>query len=310
MYVVSLLIGLVLLVAGAELLVRGGGQLALALRVPALVVGLTVVAFGTSAPELIVSVTAALEASTDMALANVNGSNIANIALVLGLAALVAPLRVERSLIRREIPWCLGLQVAVPALAYDGVLSRIDGIVLLAGGVTYNALLLYSALRGRKPPPMDELDTEDQTPWYVNTGMLVVGIAVLVVGARVFVDAAETLALSIGLSQRFVGLTVVALGTSAPEVATGMMSAYRGEVDLAVGNSLGSNLLNISMVLGLTAIITPIVITDPGAHGDMLVAVAVVALSVPIVFKGSLSRVDGAILAGGYIAYVLYGYFA
>lgn len=310
MFVVSLLIGLVLLVAGAELLVRGGGQLALALRVPALVVGLTVVAFGTSAPELIVSVTAALEASTDMALANVNGSNIANIALVLGLSSLVAPLRVERTLIRREIPWCLGLQVAVPVLAYDGVLSRIDGVLLLAGGITYNALLLYSALRGRKPPPMDEVDTEDQTPWYVNTGMLLVGIVVLVIGARVFVDAAETLALSIGLSQRFVGLTVVALGTSAPEVATGMMSAYRGEVDLAVGNSLGSNLLNISMVLGLTAVITPILITDSGAHNDMLVAVAVVALTVPIVFKGTLSRFEGAILAGGYVAYVLYGYFA
>ncbi len=305
MFVLGLLIGLVLLVKGADLLVAGGGQLALALRVPALVVGLTVVAFGTSAPELIVSVTAALEASTDMALANVNGSNIANIALVLGLAALVAPLTVDRVLVRREIPACLILQGMVPLLGWDGRLSRLDGFLLLLGGIIYNALLLYAALYGR-PPPVDG-DLSDEEPWYWSMAKLVVGIVVLVLGARLFVGGAVGLALALGFSERFVGLSVVALGTSAPEVATGVASARRGEVDLAVGNSLGSNLLNISMVLGITALITPIHIADDAARWDMLTALAVTFILIPVVFQGVLTRLQGGVLAAGYVAYIVYG---
>ena len=139
-----------MLVAGAELLVRGGGNVALALRIPAMVVGLTIVAFGTSAPELTVSVTAAIRASTAMAVSNVNGSNIANVAFVLGLAALMAPLNVKRSLLRREVPACLLLQVMVPALAYDGLLSRVDGSLLIATGIGYNLWLFYDVYKGRQ----------------------------------------------------------------------------------------------------------------------------------------------------------------
>lgn len=300
-----------MLVKGADLLVAGGGQMALALRVPALVVGLTVVAFGTSAPELIVSVTAALEASTDMALANVNGSNIANIALVLGVVALVAPLTVDRMLMRREVPACLLLQAMVPVLAFDGRLSRFDGFLLLSGGVIYNGLLLYSALRGRTPPPMDdELDDDGEDPWYFSFGKLLIGIVILVFGARLFVSSAETLALALGFSQRFVGLSVVALGTSAPEVATGIQSARKGEVELAVGNSLGSNLLNISMVLGITSMITPVVIEDASAMKDMMAAMAVTLILIPVVLNGSLSRGGGVLMTMGYLGYMVYGYFA
>ena len=309
MLVFNLLIGLVMLVAGAEMLVRGGGQLALTMRVPALVVGLTIVAFGTSSPELIVSVTAALEASTDMALANVIGSNIANILLVLGLASVVAPLTVDRMLMRREIPTCILLQAMVPILAMDGRLSRGDGLVLLLGGIFYNAWLLYEALKSRSAEIPDDLAEEDVKSWYLHLGMLFGGLLVLIVGADLFVDGAETLARMAGLSDRFVGLSVMALGTSAPEVATGIMSARRGEVELAVGNSLGSNLLNISMVLGITAMITPVVVSDANATTDMWVALGVTAFLIPMVFKGSLRRGEGMLMVAAYFGYVGWGFF-
>ncbi len=299
-----LLVGLVMLVTGAEMLVRGGGAMAMALRVPALVVGLTIVAFGTSTPELMVSITAALSQSTEMALANVNGSNIANIALVLGAASLTRPLTVERTLMRREIPFCFGLQLLVPLLCIDGSLTRFDGVLLLLGGVIYNTWLLYEALRGRTP-----VDDDPQvTAWTRHLVVLVGGLVVLIVGANLFVEGAVGIAERLHLSDRFIGLTVVALGTSAPEVATAIVSARRGEVDLAVGNSLGSNLLNISMVLGITAIMAPIHLTDSGAWTDMAAAMCATLLLLPFVLKGSMSRIEGGILVTGYAAYLVGGY--
>ena len=306
--VLSLLVGLVMLVLGAEFLVRGGGQLALALRVPALVVGLTIVAFGTSMPELMVSVTAAMQASTDMALANVMGSNIANIALVLGLSAMVRPLHVERTLMRREIPSCMVLQLAVPLVCIDGVISQGDGVLLLLGGVLYNTWLLYEAMRGRAPALDDDLEVDDSASTWKNVGLVLLGLMVLIGGARLFVGGAVAVAEVLHLSDRFIGLTVVALGTSAPEIATGVVSAYKGEVDLAVGNALGSNLFNIAMVLGITAMIFPITLSDAGAWTDMAVACGVTFLLVPFVLKSSINRFEGAILSGGYVAYVIGGY--
>lgn len=307
--VFNLLIGLVGLVGGAELLVRGGGQLALALRVPALVVGLTVVAFGTSMPELLVSVTAALEASTDMALANVNGSNIANIALVLGVASMVHPLTVERTLMRREVPTCIGLQLLVFFACWDSVISMADGVLFVLAGFSYNAWLLWEALRGRAPVLDDDLETDGKRSPMYHVGMLVAGLLVLVVGARLFVGGAEEAAQLLGLSDRFIGLTVVALGTSAPEVATGVVSARRGEVELAVGNSLGSNILNIAMVLGVTAIIMPIPVLEPGVWSDLTAALVATTLLVPVVLKGRLNRLEGFLLSCGYLSYMGAGYF-
>ncbi len=308
MFVLALLIGLIMLITGAEMIVRGGGQLALALRIPALVVGLTIVAFGTSAPELLVSVTAALSASTEMALANVNGSNIANVLLVLGMAAIVRPLVVERALLRREIPSCLLLQILIPVTAWDGVITRTDGMVLAFVGVAYNAWLMWEALRGRAVPVDDDLDTDDDGPWWRHGLMLLGGIVILVVGANLFVYGAEEFARMLGWSERFIGLTVVALGTSAPEVATAMVSAHRGEVDLAVGNSLGSNILNVAMVLGITAMLTPIEVIDDGAWTDMAVGVCATLVLVPMVWRGRAGRGMGTLMAGAYLAFVLVGY--
>ncbi|MEZ4318016.1 MAG: calcium/sodium antiporter [Myxococcota bacterium] len=310
MFLLSLLIGLVMLVAGAELLVRGGGNVALALRIPALVVGLTIVAFGTSAPELTVSVMAAVQASTEMAISNVNGSNIANIAFVLGLAAIVTPLVVERSLIRREVPVLVGVQILVPLLSLDGWFSRVDGIIVFAVGIAYNLWLIYDVYKGRAPPLDDELEVREDEPFWKHALMLLVGLVVLVIGADLFVDAAVQLATKLELSQRFIGLTVVALGTSAPETATAVMAARKGEVELAVGNSVGSNILNICVVLGITAMITPIEVSAPGFMRDMLIAVVAVTIIVPVVLRGSLSRAEGAVLVTGYVGYLVWGYLA
>lgn len=299
-----------MLVVGSDLLVKGGGNVALALRIPALIVGLTIVAFGTSAPELTVSVIAATQASTQMAISNVNGSNIANVAFVLGLAAMVSPLVVSRSLIRREVPFCLGLQALVPLLALDGWFSRIDGVIVLSCGIAFNLWLVYDVMRGRAELSVeDELEVDEDQPFWKHAVMLLVGLVVLVVGADLFVDAAVEVAEQLELSQRFIGLTVVALGTSAPEAATAVQAARQGETDLAVGNSLGSNILNICMVLGITSIIAPIDVSGPGFLRDMTIAFVMVALIVPVVLRGRLSRLEGAGLVTLYFGYLVFGYF-
>ncbi len=311
MYVIELVIGLVALVGGAELLVRGGSHMALAFRVPILIVGLTLVAFGTSTPELAVSITAALSETddlgkgTEMALANVNGSNMANILLVLGIASLVAPLRVDRRLMRREVPTLLALQFSVPLVMMGGVITRIEGFLLLSGGIAYNIWLVYEAMKLREAyvPEDDDLDiTNVNLP--KDVAMFVFGLVVMLGGAVFFVSGAVTLAQNLGFSAWFIGLTVLALGTSMPEVITGIVASWRGEVDLAIGNSLGSNILNISMVLGITAMIKPIEFENPAVWVDTGIVCCVALLLVPIVMSGSgrLSRLGGALMIMTYLA--------
>lgn len=303
MFVLTLLLGLVMLVGGAELLVRGGGRIALALRVPVIVVALTVVAFGTSMPEIMVSITAAISASTDMAIANVTGSNIANIALVLGAAAMVRPLAVGRELMRREVPALLLLQLLVPVLLWDGQIGRLDGLLLMLVGLVYNGLLIRDAFAGRRALEDDEV--EEGGDMVANVALFTLGLALLLGGSQFFVDGAVALAEHFGLDERTIGLTVVALGTSAPEVFTAVVSAYRGEVEMAIGNSLGSNILNISMALGITALILPIEPASDGVFTDLFIATLVTGLLVPVVLRGrGLSRVEGAFLVASYLVFV------
>lgn len=304
MFVVFLIIGLLALVGGAELLVRGGGALALRLRVPALAVGLTVVAFGTSTPELAVNVLAAMSASTEVALANVNGSNFANILLVLGVGALVRPLRVERSLVRREIPAALILAGLVPLfLLTDARITRLEGALLFLVGVIYNILLLRAAWRGRVQVD-DDLEPTGEGHWALQLVKVLLGILILLGGAQLFVSGAMDLAELIGFSDRFIGLTVVALGTSAPEIATSVVSSLRGSADLAVGNSLGSNILNIAMVLGITAMIYPVEMIDAKAWYDMGAVVVVTLILLPIALRARLGRVGGALMILAYGVYM------
>lgn len=324
MAVLFLLIGLAALVGGAELLVRGGGALALALKVPAMIVALTVVAFGTSAPELAVSVSAALGegGSTEAALANVTGSNTANILLVLGVASLVRPLVVDRGLIKREIPALIVLQLLTPVLCIDMIITFLDGLLLFTIGLIYNGLLIRQALQDRNEALAAELAADLPDPeetgwmaslpdwlprWVVHLLLLLVGLGILVGGAQLFVGGAFEIATWLGFSERFIGLTVIALGTSAPELATGAISSWRGETELALGNSIGSNILNISMVLALTAMIKPIQFDDLGTWTDLTMANLSTLALVPIVlFAGRVSRGLGGLMIAIYLGYLIF----
>lgn len=301
MFLLTFLIGLLMLVGGAHFLVEGGGRLAVALRVPSVVVGLTIVAFGTSAPELTVSVTAAVYASTDMAMSNVNGSNIANIFFVLGLAALVRPIPVKRELLARDAPSMLVLQALVLLLSFDGVFSRIDGFAVLVTLIGYYGWLFYDVRTGRSTVD-DELGEGGTLA--TNLVKLIGGLVVLLVGATLFVESAVEVARYLHFSDRLIGLTVVALGTSAPEAVTAVQAARNGDVDMAVGGSIGSNILNIGMVLGLTAMIQPIDLSAGGFLQDMCFALFAAALLIPLSRMGTIQRSGGAAMILIYLAYM------
>lgn len=306
MDILSFLVGLLMLLGGAELLVRGAGQIALALRVPVMIVALTIVAFGTSMPEIVVSLTAALAGKPDIALGNVNGSNIANIALVLGVTAVIAPLGVGRELMRREVPTLLVMQVLLLAILWGGEIGRLGGFGLLACGIGYNTWLIRDAVRGRAAVDLDELEEPPASVDPVtNLALVAAGLALLFGGGQFFVDGAVALAKVFGIDDRIIGVTVVALGTSAPELATSMMSAYRNENEMAVGNALGSNIMNLSLALGVSALIHPIT-PSAGSFNDAVVALLVTLLLVPMVLRGrEVSRMEGALLAGAYVVYVV-----
>ncbi|MDP3977162.1 MAG: calcium/sodium antiporter [Pseudomonas sp.] len=313
---VYLIAGLVLLVAGAEVLVRGAAKLAAQFGIPPLVIGLTVVAFGTSAPETAVSVQAALNNSGDLAIGNVIGSNIANVLLILGMTALVAPLIVSRQLIRLDVPIMIGASLVVYALAWDGSLSTLDGALLFAGVVAYSGFLIISSMRDKSSAVDDEFAKEfglQETPkpyaWLINLALIIAGLILLVSGSNFLVEGAVSLARALGLSELIIGLTVVAIGTSLPELATSIMAAIRGERDIAVGNIVGSNIFNLLCVLGLASMVSPQAISiSPNALAfDFPVMIAVAVACLPIFFAGyRINRWEGLLFLAYYLAYTLY----
>lgn len=313
---VYLLAGLVLLVAGAEVLVRGAARLAAQFGISPLVIGLTVVAFGTSAPETAVSVQASFNGSGDIAIGNVLGSNIANVLLILGMTALVAPLVVSRQLIRLDVPIMIGASLAVLALAWDGQLSRLDGALLFAAVVAYTLFLIISSRREKAAGADDEFAKEfglDQPAkphaGLINAGLVIVGLVLLVLGSNFLVEGAVALARALGLSELVIGLTVIAIGTSLPELATSILAAFRGERDIAVGNIVGSNIFNLLCVLGLAALVSPAAIAvSPNALAfDFPVMIAVALACLPIFFAGySINRWEGLLFLAYYLAYTLY----
>lgn len=257
----QLILGVALLYGGAEWLVRGASLLARRLGVPALAIGLTIVAYGTSLPELVVSLRAGLAGLGDISVGNAVGSNIFNIAVILGLSALVRPLKFNRQLLRIDIPIMLGVSVALIILLADHHLGRAEGGGLFAGVILYTVLTLR---RGRDIPP-DDLEAPATTPPGGAWGKLGLpgltigaGLILLIIGARLLVDGAVDLATALGISQAVVGLTIVAAGTSLPELATSVVAAARGEQDIAIGNIVGSNIFNILSVLGLASLVTPL----------------------------------------------------
>ncbi|MHB0765194.1 calcium/sodium antiporter [Stutzerimonas sp. NM35] len=313
---VYLLAGLVLLVAGAEVLVRGAAKLAAQFGISPLVIGLTVVAFGTSAPETAVSVQAALNGSGDIAIGNVVGSNIANVLLILGLTALVAPLVVSRQLIRLDVPIMIGASLVTFGLAWDGELSRIDGTILFSAVVIYTLFLVISSRRENAADADDEFAKEfglDEPAkphaGLINAGLVIAGLVLLVVGSNFLVEGAVALARALGLSELVIGLTVIAIGTSLPELATSIMAALRGERDIAVGNIVGSNIFNLLCVLGLASLVSPqaIAVSSNALAFDFPVMIAVAVACLPIFFAGyTINRWEGLLFLAYYIAYTLY----
>ncbi|HLD67110.1 MAG TPA: calcium/sodium antiporter [Pseudomonas sp.] len=310
-----LIAGLVLLVIGAELLVRGAAKLAARFGIPPLIIGLTVVAFGTSAPETAVSVQAALSGSGDLAIGNVLGSNIANVLLILGLTALIAPLIVSRQLIRLDVPIMIGASLAVYALAWDGSLSRLEGALLFAAVLAYTAFLIRSG-RQDQAAENDEFVQEfgPQTAskaraWLIDLALLGAGLGLLIGGSHLLVEGAVALARALGLSELVIGLTVIAVGTSLPELATSLLAALRGERDIAVGNIVGSNIFNLLCVLGLSALVSPLPLSvSPNALAfDFPVMIAVAVACLPIFFAGyRINRWEGLLFLAYYLAYTLY----
>lgn len=314
-----LLIGLVLLLGGAEALVRGASRLALAMGISRLVVGLVIVSLGTSAPEVAISVGAAWQGQGDLAIGNVVGSNTFNVLLILGTTALVAPLVVGRRLVRLDIPIMVGISLVFAFMAIDGI-GRIDGTVLLAMAVGYVGLNLWlgrreagapgtpstADVRAETPAPDHAVDVP-ATPrrLALPATLALVGLALLVLGARFAVDGASELARAWGASDLVIGLTVVAAGTSLPELATSVLAVLRGEREIAVGNIVGSNILNLTLILGLASWAGGGVEVARGAMTlDIPVMVVAAAVILPMAFTGHvIARWEGALFVAFYAAY-------
>lgn len=304
-------VGAAALYLGAEWLVRGSSRLARSYGVSALVVGLTVVALGTSAPELVVSTTAALRGQGGVAVGNVVGSNILNLALIIGVAALAGPLRVQMRLIFREAPLMVAAALTLPLLAWDGVVSRLDGALLSLAFAGYLAFVVRSARREPSSVKAEFTEfeaAEDRAPErgtrLRDAGIAAAGLATLVVGAQLLVGAAVFFARSAGISEVVVGLTVVAIGTSLPELATSAVAAARGEADIALGNVIGSNIFNSLIILGAASLARPI-----GMERSLFSYEIPVMVGISIVFpilaytRRTLGRLEGGFLVVCYVAF-------
>jgi cation:H+ antiporter len=311
---VQILIGLVGLVAGGELLVRGAAALAGAARISPLVIGLTVVAFGTSAPELAVTIQASWAGSPELAVGNVVGSNIANVLLILGLSALVAPLVVQSRVVRIDVPLMIACSVGLWLLILDGSVSRLDGLLLFSTLIGYVA---WSVIQGRREGVeiQDEfaeaLPHDGSTASYLwrQAGLVVGGLVLLVIAARLLVGGASDIARQLGVSELVIGLTIVAVGTSLPELVTSVVASLRGQRDIAVGNVVGSNLFNILAVLGLGALAAPggIAVADQVLRLDLPIMIATAAACLPVFFTGGrISRLEGGLFFFYFVAYTAY----
>lgn len=311
----SFIAGLVLLVAGAELLVRGASRIAAIAGISPLVIGLTVVAFGTSSPETAVSVFSSLNNQPDLSIGNVVGSNIFNVLLILGVSATIVPLGVSAQLIRFDVPVMIGSSLLFMVFVQDGNINRMEGVVFLYGILAYTAILIYRSKKESRAVK-EEYEKEfgyrnGRSSWaWVKNGVFVVGgLALLVFGSRLLVDGATIAARALGISELVIGLTIVAAGTSLPELATSVIASIRGERDIAVGNIVGSNIFNILAVLGLSSVAVSGGVPVSGAvlGVDIPVMTAVAAVCLPVFYTGrEISRWEGGLFLGYYIAYTAY----
>lgn len=314
------LVGLIALVIGADVMVRGSVEVAARLGISPIVIGLTVVSIGTSMPELAIGITAAREGGGELAVGNIAGTNVVNMLLILGLSALILPLAMQMRTLRFELPVMAGAAVAMWVLAADGTLSRTDGAILVTGAICYIVTLIHVTQRESRvvagefahaisaDEPGDPASSE-RRPLALYVAMMLVGIVIVVVGADWLVNGAVGLAREFGVSDALIGLTVVAIGTSAPELVTTVVSTIRGDRDVAVGNLLGSSIFNILLILGVTCLVPAhgLALPDSLVRIDIPIMVGVALLSVPILITGRrVSRIEGGVMVAAYLVYLGY----
>ncbi len=310
--VILFFIGFVLLIKGADWLVSGASSLASRIGVSSLVIGLTIVAFGTSAPELTVNLLASIQGNTDIAIGNIVGSNIANILLILGISAMIFPLAVQKGTVWREIPFALLAVVVFGIMASDALLdgasssalTRIDGLVLMS----FFTIFLYYIFSIAKSAPKEAGEEVVSLSTTKSVAMILGGLAGLVIGGKWIVDGAVTFASQLGVSEALIGLTIVAVGTSLPELATSAVAAYKKNADIAVGNVVGSGIFNVFWILGISATISPLPVPEQ-LNADVLIVIAVTALLFAVLFIGKrhvVERWQGGLFVILYVAYTLF----
>ncbi len=301
MMYVLLILGFVLLVKGADFFVDGASSVAKLLKIPSVIIGLTVAAMGTSAPEAAVSISAGLAGNSDIALSNVVGSNMFNLLVVVGVSAVICPMVTEDSILKRDIWWSLGATAALFVAMLDMKITRTEGILLLCGIITYIVILVRSALKNRTQ------GEEVKTMSPVKSVLCIIGgLAAVVIGGDLVVDNAVLIAKAIGMSETFIGLTIVAMGTSLPELVTSIVAAKKGDSGLALGNVVGSNIFNFMFIVGAASAITPI-----NASGILLIDVAIIAVSTMVVYVfcrtgKKTTRLEGLACLAIYAAYAVY----
>lgn len=299
-----LILSLVALYIGADWLVQGSSALALKAQISPLVIGLTIVAFGTSSPELVVSLNATLSGQGDIAIGNIVGSNILNIGVILGISATVCPLQVKKQLVRIDIPVMLVATLLFTLFFWNGTLGRLEGFIFLTGIIFYTLFgLFYSRKHGEGP----NLELEEQPKhWAFDTLLIIGGLVVLVFASRLLVDNAVSIAKELGVSEAVIGLTIVAIGTSMPELATSIVASYKHKTDIAIGNIVGSNLFNLLAIAGSCSLIHPIEAQNVN-HIDLLVMLAISILLLPLVKSGQkISRAEGCVLVLVYVTYMFW----
>ena len=305
--IVMVVVGLIGLVAGGNWLVSGASRLAASFGVSSLIIGLTVVAMGTSSPELLVNISAALRGASDIAVGNVVGSNVANVGLILGVAGLLYPIAVRSTLVRREIPLMIGASVLTFLLAVDGEIGRVDGVILMLAFIGFNFLMYRLTVKDMADHAEDyPAQAEGQgMNRLTQLGYIVLGIVVLGVGAQLMVGGASNLARDLGVSELVIGITLVAVGTSLPEMAASVVAAFRRENDITVGNVVGSNIANLLFVLALTAIIRPIPVAAELMQVEFPVMIGFAVLVLPFAWNGILSRRESLLLLVAYAAFIV-----
>ncbi len=298
--ILLIIAGVAMVLYGADRLTEGASALARRMNVPEIIIGLTIVAAGTSAPELFVSLVSALKGTPDMAIGNVVGSNTMNAMLIVGCAAMVAPMTISKSTVRKDIPFSVFASVLLVLLSLNSFLGRIDGILLLAG---FASFMYYTLSQAKVGAAASVSEVKPVKPW-LSAFFVLLGLALLVIGSNIFVDSASRVAYSLGISEGVVGLTIVAGGTSLPELATSVVAARKGQSAIAIGNVIGSNVFNILLILGLTATISPMQI-----QGVTMVDLSLMLGSVVLVWlfsrtKYTVERWEGAVLVIGYLVYL------